>query len=109
MPNFDRSPSLPVEKIANAFILTLLIEMTVGVGLQRIERGGLCGRAAALSCGAVLRSSRRFSLSCLRYSWAGLLLRGKHPRRRQQNVEARSQTPRGHCIGLRAFPCADKL
>src|SRR5215472_872199 len=39
MPNFNRSPSLPVEKIANAGILTLLIEMMVGVGLQRINRG----------------------------------------------------------------------
>ena len=29
---------MPVEKIANGFILTLLIEMMVGVGLQRINR-----------------------------------------------------------------------
>jgi hypothetical protein len=38
MPNFNGSPSLPVEKIADACILTLLIEMTLGVGLQRINR-----------------------------------------------------------------------
>src|SRR5215469_6382838 len=39
MPNFNGSPSLPVEKIADACILTLVIEMTVGLGLQRINRG----------------------------------------------------------------------
>ena len=34
MAKFNGSPSLPVEKIAEACILTFLIEMMVGVGLS---------------------------------------------------------------------------
>ena len=45
MPNFNWGPSLSVEMITNAVILTLLIEMMVRVELQRINRGcNLCAQ-----------------------------------------------------------------
>ena len=111
MPNFNWSPSLPVENIENAFILTLLIEMMVGVGLERINRGcNLCAQEPPPCRAAGVAIFETIFLVLLAPFMARLTLtRGRHPGRRQQKVEARSQTPRDHTIRLLEFPCGGKL
>jgi len=72
MPSFNRSPSLQVEKTADACVLTLLIEMTVGL-VSSVSIGDVPSVLKNLRLVTVLRSSRLFSLSCLQYSGTALL------------------------------------
>ena len=88
---------MPVEKIADAFILTLLIEVTMGVGLQRINRGG---NLLAIFETILLVLLAPFHGQA--YSHEGGIRGG-------ENVESRSQTPRDHTIRLLEIPCGDKL